>query len=320
MEEKGLDLICLGRAAVDLNSLDINCPMEETKSFAKYVGGSPVNIAIGAAVLGLKVGFIGKISDDQLGRYVCGYIKEKKIDTAGIVVDQEGHKIGLTFTEIKSPIDCSILMYRNGACDLYLKPEEVQEEYLRRTAHLLLSGTALAQSPSREAALKALLLAKKNKIKTIFELDYRPYNWESAETVSLYYELVSERCDIVIGTRDEYDLIFKNKNKTDREIAEKLLAANAELVVIKHGADGSRAFDKEGQEYRVSAYKVQALKTFGAGDSFASAFIYQYLKDRDVEKALKYGSASAALVVTRHSSSDAMPTAEEIEKVVKNYA
>lgn len=319
MKEKKLDLICLGRAAVDLNSLDINCAMEETKSFAKYVGGSPVNIAVGAAVLGLGVGFIGKISDDQLGRYVRGYIAEKGIDTSGIVVDKEGHKIGLTFTEIKSPTDCSILMYRNGACDLYLKPEEIREEYLIRASHLLISGTALAQSPSREAALKAVQLAKKNKIKIIFELDYRPYNWESPEVVSLYYELVSEQCSIVIGTRDEYDLIFKYKEKKDGEIAEELLKTNAELVVIKHGADGSRAFDKQHREYNVSAYKVQALKTFGAGDSFAAAFIYQYLKDQDVEKALKYGSASAALVVTRHSSSDAMPKIEEIEKVIKNY-
>lgn len=319
MKEKKLDLICLGRAAVDLNSLDINCAMEETKSFAKYVGGSPVNIAVGAAVLGLRVGFMGKISDDQLGRYVRGYIAEKGIDTSGIVVDKEGYKIGLTFTEIKSPTDCSILMYRNGACDLYLKPEEIREEYLIRASYLLISGTALAQSPSREAALKAVQLAKKNKIKTIFELDYRPYNWESPEVVSLYYELVSEQCSIVIGTRDEYDLIFRYKEKKDGEIAEELLKTNAELVVIKHGVDGSRAFDKQHREYNVSAYKVQALKTFGAGDSFAAAFIYQYLKDQDVEKALKYGSASAALVVTRHSSSDAMPKIEEIEKVIKNY-
>ena len=319
MKEKELDLICLGRAAVDLNSLDINCGLEEVRSFAKYVGGSPVNIAVGAAVLGLKVGFIGKISDDQLGRYVRGYIEEKKIDTSGIVVDQEGHKIGLTFTEIKSPTECSILMYRNGACDLYLKPEEIEEEYLRRTSHLLISGTALAQSPSREAVLKAVQLAKKNKIKTIFELDYRPYNWETPETVAIYYDLVAERCDIVIGTRDEYDLILKNKDKQDREIAEELLKANAELVIIKHGVDGSRAFDKQNKEYNVSAYKVQALKTFGAGDSFAAAFISQYLKDKDVERALKYGSAAAALVVTRHSSSDAMPKIEEIEKMIKNY-
>ena len=90
-------------------------------------------------------------------------------------------------------------------------------------------------------------------------------------------------------------------------------------MVIKHGVDGSRAFDKQNKEYNVSAYKVQALKTFGAGDSFAAAFISQYLKDKDVERALKYGSAAAALVVTRHSSSDAMPKIEEIEKMIKNY-
>ncbi|RRD95303.1 5-dehydro-2-deoxygluconokinase [Clostridiales bacterium COT073_COT-073] len=320
MTEKIFDLICIGRAAVDLNSIEVNCPMEETKSFAKYVGGSPINIAVGAVTLGFKAGFIGKVSDDQLGRYVLQYISEKGIDASGIVVDREGHKIGLTFTEIKSPQECSILMYRNEACDLYLKPEEIRPEYLMKTSHFLISGTALAQSPSREAVLKALQIAKKHKIKTIFELDYRPYNWNSMETVAVYYQLVSEQCEIVIGTRDEYDLIWDNKEKTDNQIASELIKKNAELVVIKHGAKGSKAFDGSGKEYIAQAYKVTPLKTFGAGDSFASAFLYKYLKEKDVESALKYGSASAALVVTRHSCSDAMPKAEEIEEFIDNYS
>ena len=66
---------------------------------------------------------------------------------------------------------------------------------------LLVSGTALAKSPSREAVLKAVQLAKKHQVKVVFELDYRPYTWTSAEETSVYYTLVAEQSDIVIGTR-----------------------------------------------------------------------------------------------------------------------
>ena len=65
MTEKKYDLIALGRACVDLNAVEYNRPMEETMTFSKYVGGSPANIAIGAAKLGLKCGFIGKVPDDH---------------------------------------------------------------------------------------------------------------------------------------------------------------------------------------------------------------------------------------------------------------
>lgn len=58
---KTYDLIAIGRACIDLNAVEYNRPMEETKTFSKYVGGSPANIAIGAAKLGLSTGFIGKI-------------------------------------------------------------------------------------------------------------------------------------------------------------------------------------------------------------------------------------------------------------------
>ncbi|MBE6185335.1 MAG: 5-dehydro-2-deoxygluconokinase, partial [Bacillus sp. (in: Bacteria)] len=68
--DRKFDVIAIGRACIDLNAAEYNRPMEDTMTFKKYVGGSPINIAIGSSKLGLKVGFIGKISDDQHGRYI----------------------------------------------------------------------------------------------------------------------------------------------------------------------------------------------------------------------------------------------------------
>jgi 5-dehydro-2-deoxygluconokinase len=176
-EEKAYDIIAIGRACIDLNAVEYNRPMEETMTFSKYVGGSPANIAIGSAKLGLKAGFIGKVSDDQHGRFVVNYMNKVGIDTSNIVKDYDGHKVGLAFTEILSPEECSILMYRQDVADLYLEPSEIDEEYINRSKVLLVSGTALSKGPSREAVLKAVSLARKNKVKIVFELDYRPYSW-----------------------------------------------------------------------------------------------------------------------------------------------
>ncbi|WP_210137686.1 5-dehydro-2-deoxygluconokinase [Staphylococcus sp. GDH8C109P] len=313
-------IVAIGRAAVDLNAKEINRPMEETASFSKYVGGSPANIMIGAAKLGLDVGMIANVSDDQHGRFITNYFNEVGVDTSQIHIDEEGRKIGLTFTEIKSPTESSILMYREAVADLYLAPEHVNELYIENSEYLLISGTALAQSPSREAVLKALALAKKHNVKVIFELDYRPYSWRNTEETSIYYELIAEQADVVIGTRDEFDMIKRYQTLSDQEISSLLFTRNPNLVVVKHGVQGSFAFDKAGEVYEGKAFKANVVKTFGAGDSYAAAFIYALVTGKSVAEALQYGAASAAIVVSSHSSSEAMPTVEKIEKLIKEQA
>ncbi|MEM1504563.1 5-dehydro-2-deoxygluconokinase [Domibacillus sp. 8LH] len=314
--EKELDVIAIGRACIDLNANEYNMPMEETMTFTKYVGGSPANVAIGSAKLGLKVGFIGKLADDQHGRFIEKYMREVGVDTSNMVVDKEGHKTGLAFTEILSPDECSILMYRDDVADLYLEPSEVSEDYIQKAKILLVSGTALAKSPSREAVLKSVGLAKKHGVKIVFELDYRPYTWQSPEETAVYYSLVAEQSDIIIGTRDEFDVMENIQGGDNNETIQNLFKHSADLVVIKHGVEGSYAYAKSGEVFRAQAYKTNVLKTFGAGDSYASAFLYALVSGKDIETALKYGSASASIVVSKHSSSDAMPVASEIEQLI----
>ncbi|WP_410515135.1 5-dehydro-2-deoxygluconokinase [Paenibacillus sp. BR2-3] len=312
------DIIAIGRACIDLNATEYNRPMEETMTFSKYVGGSPVNIAIGSSKLGLKAGFIGKLSDDQHGRFITNYIRNLGIDISGVVLDQEGHKSGLAFTEILSPDECSILMYRQDVADLYLEPGEVHEDYISQAKALLVSGTALSKSPSREAVLKAVSLARKNDVKVIFELDYRPYTWTSEEETSIYYSLVAMQSDIVIGTRDEFDRM-ENRKGLNEQTVHYLFQHSPELIVIKHGVKGSYAYTKSGESFKSRAYMTQVLKTFGAGDSYASAFLYALFQGKEIETALKYGSASASIVVSKHSSSEAMPTVAQIEELIASH-
>ncbi|MBJ7570433.1 5-dehydro-2-deoxygluconokinase [Bacillus halotolerans] len=316
-EEKDFDIVAIGRACIDLNAVEYNRPMEETMTFSKYVGGSPANIAIGSSKLGLKAGFIGKIPDDQHGRFIEAYMRNTGVDTTQMIVDKEGHKVGLAFTEILSPEECSILMYRDDVADLYLEPSEVSEDYIANAKMLLVSGTALAKSPSREAVLKAVQYAKKHQVKVVFELDYRPYTWQSADETAVYYSLVAEQSDIVIGTRDEFDVMENRTGGSNEESVNYLFDHSADLVVIKHGVEGSYAYSKSGEVFRAQAYKTKVLKTFGAGDSYASAFIYGLVSGKDIETALKYGSASASIVVSKHSSSEAMPTADEIAQLIE---
>src|SRR5699024_6752187 len=156
-------------------------------------------------------------------------------------------KIGLTFTEIKSPEDCSILMYRDNVADLYLSAEEIDAEYIKQADSILVSVTALSQSPSREAILLAVDIAKENNVEVIFELDYRPYTGKYEEEKSIYIARVDNKSYIILGTRGEFNVLAGYQGLSDDETVNHLFQYFPRLIVIKHGVKGSNEFTKEGE-------------------------------------------------------------------------
>lgn len=321
-QNRKLDIIAIGRIGVDLNPNEFNRPLEETQSFTRTVGGSPANIAVATSKYGMKTGFIGKIADDSFGRYIVNYFKSKDINTEGLIVDKNNHKTGLAFVEIKSPKESNVIMYRSDAVDLKIEMNEVSEEYIKNAKALVVSGTALAASPSREAVLLALKYAKKHKTIVFFDVDYRPYTWNSLEETSLYCSLAAEKCDVIIGTREEFDVlegVDLPGNKDDDKTAEYWLNNSSRLVIVKRGSDGSTAYLKNGEKKLGKVFPVNPLKTQGAGDSYAGGVISSMIKGKSIEDAMMYGAGAAAIVVQENSCSEAMPTEKEIEDFITAY-
>lgn len=317
---KQMDIIPMGRAAIDFNPNELNRTLDKVRTFTMYLGGSPANIAVGVAKLGKKVGFIGAVSDDQFGTFIENFFKDRNVDTSQIVRAKNGEKLGLTFTEISSPTDSQILMYRNMAADFAISPYDVSEEYIKNSKILLISGTALAASPSREACFMAIRYAKKHNTKVIFDIDYRPYNWKNLAEVSIYYSLVGHMSDVIMGSREEFDLTenlqYKHNNVADHEIADKYIGLGNKIVIIKHGKKGSVAYGADKKAYKVDSYKVKLLKSFGGGDAYGSAFIYGLLEHWDLPECLRHATAHAAMVVASHSCSEAMQDIESINKFI----
>lgn len=315
---KPYDMILLGRATVDFNPTDYYRPLAQSASFKRYLGGSPANIAVGLARLGLRAGFIGRVADDAFGDFITARFEEEGIDTSHLVRCTGGQKTGLTFTEMKSEAESSILMYRGHAADLSLAPEDVDEAYIAAAKALLVSGTALAQSPAREAALKAVALAEKNGVPVVFDIDYRPYNWQSADEIAVYYALVARASTIILGSREEYDLTkaLVHPGMADAESAAYWQAHKAQLVVIKHGKEGSTAYGKNGEKFSIKPFPVKLLKGFGGGDGYAAAFLYGVLQGWPLIDALEFGSAAASMLVASHACSEDMPTVRAIQAFI----
>lgn len=317
--DRELDAIALGRITIDFNPVDYFKPWPECETFKKYVGGSPANIAVGMARLGKKVGFIGCISDDQMGDFCESFFCREGIDTSHIVRCTGGESMGLAFTEILSENDSGLIMYRNQVADLMLHPDDVKEDYIKRSKMLIVSGTALSTSPSREAALKAIEFARKNKVVVIFDIDYRAYTWKNKDELSLYYTLAARQADIIMGSREEYERTdyLMNEHSSDAETAAKWMREHARIVVIKHGKEGSTAYTADGSAYSIRPFPVKALKSFGGGDGYGSAFLSCLLDGREIIDCLEYGSASASMLVASHGCSPDMPSLSELDAFIR---
>ena len=289
------DVVAFGRATIDLYANEIG-PMEDAVTFHKYVGGSPANTAVAMSRLGLSVGYIGKVSDDQFGRFITRYLAKQGVDVSHIALAGPGIRSGVTMGEIL-PDRCSYLMYRTNCADLHIDCAQLDESYLASHKLLLISGTSL------------------------FDLDYREDTWDTVEEASLYLFLAAEKADLVLGTRDEFDVmehLLHTGNQDDAKSAAWLLEKGVSVVSIKKGKKGSHVFTKEGKTVG-GIYPAQVLKTFGAGDSYSSAFLFGLLHNMELKDSLRYAAAASSITISGHSCSDSMPTLEQVEDYIAHH-
>ena len=105
--------------------------------------------------------------------------------------------------------------------------------------------------------------------------------------------------------------------RSDEETANAWFNENAKIVLIKHGKEGSTAYTKDGEKFSIKPFPVEALKGFGGGDGYASAFLYGIFSGWDMIDCLEFGSAEASMMVKSHSCSEELPTTEEVRKFIE---
>ncbi len=326
MTERPLDLICLGRAAVDLYGEQVGGRLEDIQSFAKYVGGCPANVAIGTARLGLKSGVISRVGDEQLGNFVVETLAAEGVETAGISVDPE-RLTALVILGIRDRDHIPHIFYRSDCADMALAAEQIDPAFVASARALLVTGTHLSR-PGVEAASKAAIgHARAAGTKVIFDIDYRPVLWgltghasgesryaSDPETSQRLQEILPD-CDLVVGTEEEIHIAG---GVADTGSALRRIRSLTDAVLVaKRGARGCIVFDgaipadlEAGVVQR--GRPVEVFNTLGAGDGFMSGFLSGWLRDRPLAECGELGNAVGALVVSRHGCAPAMPSREEL--------
>ncbi len=316
-EQAPIDCITLGRANVDLYP-PVGQRLNAARTYEVFVGGSPANIAVGIAKHGLKTGIITRVADDAHGRFVVDYLTACGIDTTQVQYDTSGKKTSLAFAE-RCREDATTIMYREAATDIALDARELSQAYIESAKALFISGTALVQEPSRSAVHEAIRMANATDVFLAMDIDYRPYGWSSEKETKSVLSEAARKCHLLIGTRDEFEVLGCDPSMSDEACAEGFLRERAELVVIKYGKKGAHAFSKSGATHRGMILPARLVKPWGAGDAFASSLLATLMQGENLEQSLTYGAAAAALVISGNSCTEAMPNREELDHFIYQW-
>lgn len=321
-EDHPRDILCIGRSGVDLYPEQFG-RMEDVLSFSKHVGGSPANIAAQLGKLNVDTAFCGRVSDDALGRYVQQYLASCGIDVSHLRADETlNRRQSLAIAQQVRPGEIEYFFYRDDPADLHLCMQDMDEAYICQFRFMLISGASLARSPAREAILHAVDIARRNRVDVVFDPDYRKSGWNSVQEAALYYNLVAEKASIVCATREEMDVVELLQlpgNRSDARSAQRLHQQGVRMVCIKRGGDGSNIFLQDGSVISGKIMPARVYKTLGAGDSYLGTLLAYILQGIELETAVEYAAAAAAITISGPSCSDSMPTAAILESYMDAY-
>ncbi len=325
--QTGPDVITLGRSSVDLYGEQIGGRLEDMASFAKYVGGSPTNTAIGAARLGLNAGLITRVGADHMGRFILETLAKEGVDTTGVVSDAE-RLTALVILGIVDKETFPLIFYRENCADMAIDIADIDPSWLASARSLVIDGTHLSRPNVFDASLQAVRAVKASGGKIIFDIDYRPVLWGltsrdmgeqryvSNAEVTRRLAVVAPLCDLIIGTEEEIRILGGQENVIDALKA--IRKVSDAVLVCKLGAEGCAIFDREipdqvDQALTVPGFPIDVMNVLGAGDAFSAGFLRGWLRGEDLYTCGLWGNACGAIVVTRHGCAPAMPTFPELE-------
>ena len=329
---ENLDVITMGRCSVDLYGQQIGSRLEDITSFAKSVGGSPTNIAIGTSRLGLRSGLITRVGDEQMGRFVLEQLAREGVTTKGVVTDKQ-RLTALVLLSVENDKTFPLIFYRDNCADSALEADDVDEAFILSSKALLVTGTHFAKANTDAAQRKAMAIAKKNGRKIIIDIDYRPNLWGLAghaageeryiksDKVTAHLQTILADCDLIIGTEEEVHIAGGTENTL--EALRTIRTYSKGVIVLKRGPMGCVVYPDAipssleggiiGKGFPIEVYNV-----LGAGDAFMSGFLRGWLKDEPYETCATYANACGAFAVSRLLCSPEYATFEELQYFLKH--
>ncbi|MXQ06836.1 5-dehydro-2-deoxygluconokinase [Alphaproteobacteria bacterium GH1-50] len=309
------NFVVFGRAGMDLFADPVGVKSEEAEVFHAGLGGSSANIAAGLCKLGQHSALVTSVSNDAVGRFCLNQLKQYGVDARYVKSIDGEYRTSMAIYESRTE-NFQNVIYRNGAADFQVTEADVDRVDLTPYGALVTAGTVFAAEPSRSATFHAFERARVAGLPIVFDIDYRPYSWPSADVASDVLSRAGALSDVIVGNDEEFGFMAGGIDKGLAK-ARELSQDGAAIVIYKMGEKGAITF-AEGEETRTGVFPVEAIKPVGAGDTFMAGFLAALAEARALKEAVTRGSAAAAIVVTRPGCSPAMPTGAELDAFLED--
>ena len=284
------NLVVLGSINADhilnLNSFPTPGETVTGSHYQVAFGGKGANQAVAAGRSGANIAFIACTGDDDIGESVRKQLAKDNIDIAPIFVNGEGENV--------------IGIHAGANAALSPALVEAQRDRIAQASALLMQ----LESPI-ESVLTAAKIAHQNK--TMVALNPAPARELSDELLALV--------DIITPNETEAEKLTGIRVENDEDAAKAAQALHAKgihTVLITLGSRGVWA-SVNGEGQRVPGFKVEAVDTIAAGDTFNGALITALLEETPLPEAIRFAHAAAAIAVTRKGAQPSVPWREEIE-------
>jgi ribokinase len=275
------------------------------RSFAQVPGGKGANQAVAAALLGADVSLIGRVGDDAFGRTLIDSLAGRGVD-AGCVETTPSATSGLALIGVEDSGQNAITII--GGANALLTPADVT----RHAAAIAAADALLVQLEVPLATVAAALaLAGRHGVLTV--LDPAPAPTSPLPPALLAAGLLSPNqteAEVLTG-------IAVAGPADAARAAANLHEQGAKLVVIKLGEQGALASDGAGSMTHTPAPRVSALDTTAAGDAFTAALAVAIIEGRSLSEATRFACAAGSLATTCRGAQDALPTRDEVERLMQ---
>jgi 2-dehydro-3-deoxygluconokinase len=308
----GLDLLTLGET-MGLVAFNDTGPLALGSLGRLTIGGAESNVAIGAARLGHRSGWIGRVGDDTVGRLVRTVLLAEGVDTSGVTTDPEV-PTGLMLREHRTFDRFRVDYYRRGLAGSRLSAEQLPADQQARVVHT--SGINPALSESAGNAARALMRRGREAGALVsFDVNFRSALWTAEQARPVLRSFLADT-DLLFAGVDEAELILDRTagQSTADDLARALADLGPREVVIKMGDQGALTL-VDGIVTRLPARMVTCLDPVGAGDAFVAGYLSALMDGGDVDARLDRGVACGAFAVSVHGDWEGAPRRSELAMI-----
>lgn len=297
-----LDLVSIGAANIDL--------MLYVKDFAKsdqeattekselQGGGSAANVAVGVRRLGKKSGFIGKIGNDNFGKFLIDEFKREGVDISGAKIEQNSSSMAIAIVNKKG----QRILYLNGGVQSTFSKSDVKKDYIQNSTFLSLHSIV------NNEAVEILEVAAKYASQTGVSVLFDPGFKFAVKGIEKFRKILTYTT--ILKLNSEEVKVFTNSDDI-QESFKIIRDYGPRLVVVTLGKDGCIINESHTKEIKVPV-DVHAIDTTGAGDAFSAALISALIDKKRFVDACRFANLVAAVSTTKQGARS-VPTLNELK-------